>query len=139
MYTFYLFTHFMKSKNVFSVGFFLKILVFFMVSIQERFLIKRVWYSNFLTPMLHCYLLKGICRRKTFIMHTSCTNAIERKVSTLLFQKGFYHIFSSKVPELQKERHCQLLPRKRVKRSSVFPEERFDDMVRCEVSIMSNV
>ena len=35
-----LFTHFLKSKNVFSKGLFLKILALCMVSIQERFLIK---------------------------------------------------------------------------------------------------
>ena len=37
---FILFTHFLKSKNVFSRGFFLKTLALCMVSIQERFLIK---------------------------------------------------------------------------------------------------
>ena len=34
----YTFTHFLKSKNVFSRGFFLKILALCMVSIQEWFL-----------------------------------------------------------------------------------------------------
>ena len=38
------FTHFLKSKNVFSRRFFLKILAFYMVSIQVQFLIKSGLY-----------------------------------------------------------------------------------------------
>ena len=36
-------------------------------------------------------------------MHTLCTNAIERKVSTLLFQKGFYHIFQARFQNYKKK------------------------------------
>ena len=38
----YTFVHFLKSKNVFSMGFFLKILALCMVSIQERVIVVRV-------------------------------------------------------------------------------------------------
>ena len=43
-----LFTHFLKSKNVFSRGFFLKILALCMVSIQERVIVARVRYVKFI-------------------------------------------------------------------------------------------
>ena len=117
----------------------------------KKVIIKSQWQhvhgSNFYESDIICWLPCStvigwkVFWSKTFTLF-SCVLLqwnIGRKVSTLLFQKGFYHSFSSMVPELQKERHCQLLWRKRVKRSRVFPEERFDDMVRCEVSIMSNV
>ena len=43
----YTFVHFLKSKNVFSMGFFLKILALCMVSIQERVIVVRVLYLPF--------------------------------------------------------------------------------------------
>jgi hypothetical protein len=46
----YTFTHFLKSKDIFSRGVLLKILALCMSSIQERFLIKSGlwWHNNFL-------------------------------------------------------------------------------------------
>ena len=41
-----LFTHFLKSKNVLSRGFFLKILALCMVSNQERVIVARVRYKK---------------------------------------------------------------------------------------------
>ena len=49
-----LYTFFLKSKKVFSRGFFLKILALCMVSIQERVMMARVWYSKLNVYQNYC-------------------------------------------------------------------------------------
>ena len=87
--TSYPFSHFLRSKNVFSRGFCLKILVLCMVGIQERFLIKSksimlqiASYVAKIKIKISIYMKIGIPTSKMSSHH--CTSVAQQLATTIM-------------------------------------------------------